>query len=279
MTRETAGTSFTPDLLSGTPNAFVQTALLAGGVGLWEWQVATPGMALSPYLATLLGYPAGDFAGTKATFLTRLQLLDRPRFELAIENAVAGGSELDVEFRVSDVHGGLRCFTAKGRVMRDTAGAAVRLVGTMQEIPPAVVTERRMRRQQGALLALVSDQHAADVPLHDAFARITEVAGTTLDVERTSVWLFSEDRTELVCRSLYRRSLGRQMAGARLDTRTFPAYIQALEQNRALDVADARSDPRTRELADGYLAPLGIASMLEATVRTDTGELAGVVFH
>jgi diguanylate cyclase (GGDEF)-like protein/PAS domain S-box-containing protein len=277
MTREAAGTSFTSDLLSGAPEALLQTALLAGGVGLWEWQVDGPGMALSPYLATLLGHPSGDFAGTKTAFLSRLHLVDRPRFELAIANALAGTSELDVEFRVSDLHGGLRCFAAKGRVMHDVAGGAVRVVGTMQEIPPAVVTERRMRRQQSALLALVSRERDAD--LQDALARITEVAGSTLDVERTSVWLFSEDRAQLVCRSLYRKSLGRQMAGGKLDTSAFPAYIRALDENRALDVSDARTDPRTRELADDYLAPLGITSMLEATVRMDGGELAGVVCH
>jgi diguanylate cyclase (GGDEF)-like protein len=136
-----------------------------------------------------------------------------------------------------------------------------------------------MRRQQAALLDLVSSERAARISIDDAFARITEVAGTTLDVERTSVWLFSDDRNELVCRSLYRRSLGRQMAGARLDVATFPGYVEALEQNRALDIPDARSDPRTQELAAGYLVPLGITSMLEATIRMDTGELARVVCH
>jgi PAS domain-containing protein len=69
------------------------------------------------------------------------------------------------------------------------------------------------------------------------------------------------------------------MAGADLDVSAFPTYMLALEENRALDVPDAQHDPRTRELTDGYLVPLGITSMLEATVRMDTGELAGVVCH
>jgi PAS domain-containing protein len=69
------------------------------------------------------------------------------------------------------------------------------------------------------------------------------------------------------------------MAGPDLDVRAFPAYILALEQNRALDASDAQNDPRTRELTEGYLVPLGITSMLEATVRMDTGELVGVVCH
>ena len=279
MTKETTGPSFTPELLGGVPDAFVQTALLAGGVGLWEWPTGSDRIELSPYLATLLGYPPDGFDSTKSTFLARLNPLDRPRFELALAAAIDGGAECDAEFRVFDVHGAHRFFVAKGRVMRDSSGAAVRVVGTMQEIPAEVATERRMRQQQAALLALVSNKRDDNVSLDDRLARITHVAGTTLDVERTSVWLFTQDRSKLVCRSLFRRSLGRQMACADLDASVFPGYIRALEQNRALDASDARNDPRTRELTEGYLVPLGITSMLEATVRMDTGELVGVVCH
>jgi len=279
MTKQGTDASFASELLGGVPEAFVHTALLAGGVGLWEWPIVSDRMALSPYLETLLGYPPGGFESTKSSFLSRLTPLDRPRFELALANAIERGAECDAEFRVLDIHGACRHFVAKGRVMRDSSGAAVRLVGTMQEIPAAVVTERRMRRQQGALLALVTDERDDNLPLDDTLARITKVAGTTLDVERTSVWLFTEDRSKLVCRSLFRRSLGRQMAGPDLDVSAFPAYILALEQNRALDASDAQNDSRTRELTEGYLVPLGITSMLEATVRMDTGELVGVVCH
>ncbi|MET0203888.1 MAG: EAL domain-containing protein [Casimicrobiaceae bacterium] len=279
MTKEGTDATFTPELLGGVPEAFVHTALLAGGVGLWEWPIAGDRLTLSPYLETLLGYPPGGFDSTKAAFLGRLVPLDRPRFERALAEAIEHGAECDAEFCVFDVHGASRHFVAKGRVMRDSSGAAVRVVGTMQEIPAVVVTERRMRRQQGALLALVSNEHDSNRSVDDAFARITTMAGTTLDVERTSVWLFTEDRSKLVCRSLYRRSLGRQMAGPDLDVSAFPAYIRALEQNRALDASDAHRDPRTRELTEGYLVPLGITSMLEATVRMDTGELVGVVCH
>ena len=279
MTKQATDSGFSLDLLGGAPEAFLQTALLAGGIGLWEWQIASRRLALSSFLETLLGYPPGGFDGMQTTFLERMPMLDRQRFERVVEKAVGGDAECDAEFRVLDVHGGFRHFSAKGRVMRDSAGAALRLVGTMQEIPAAVVTERRMRRQQSALLELFARKDGRYEALEDLLARITQQAGTTLDVERTSVWLFSNDRSRLVCRSLFRRSLGRQMAGVDLDCAAFPAYVRALDGVRALDVADAQHDPRTVELTERYLRPLGITSMLEATVRMDTGELVGVVCH
>ena len=279
MTEEPSGGFFAPEPFGRLPDSFLHTALLAGGVGVWEWSLDSGRMALSPYLETLLGYAPGGFDGTQSMFVSRLDPVDRPRFDRALAASVERDAECDAEFRVVDVNGVPRCFVAKGRVMRDTSGASVRVVGTMQEIPPAVLTERRMRRQQDALLALVIGERDDTLTLDAAFARITEGAGTTLDVERTSVWLFSADRSRLVCKSLFRRSLGRQMAGAELDVGAYPAYFLALEQNRSLDAADAQNDPRTRELTEPYLIPLGITSMLEATVRMDDGELAGVVCH
>src|SRR6188472_2172390 len=154
-----SGHAYAPQWFAGAAGGLTQAALLAGGVGLWEWPADHAALALSPYLTTLLGYPAADPGRTKASFLARLAPNDRPRFEQAVDHAIATGGELEIEFRIADVHGGLRCFTAKGCLMRD--GGAARIVGTMQEIPAAVITERRMRRQQAALLDLVSGERAA----------------------------------------------------------------------------------------------------------------------
>jgi len=275
MTRP-AAPSFSFDLL-GTPDAFVQTALVAGGVGLWEWSAGEDRVAVSVFLEAQLGYPSGAFPGTRDALLQRMFPVDRAKFAAAIDSALEGG-EIDTEFRVIDVAGSARWFAARGRVLRDAAGVSQRIVGTMQEIPPLVVAERRMRAQQAALLSLVANGGVADLGLDEALQRITEVAGATLDIERTSIWLFDGARTKLVCRSLYRRSLARHMAGAELEAAKFPRYIAALEANRSIDAADAHRDPRTAELAESYLAPLGISSMLEATLRID-GQLAGVVCH
>jgi hypothetical protein len=187
--------------------------LLAGGVGLWEWPVGTDNLALSPYLETLLGYPSGGFDGTKATFLARLKLLDRQRFEDALAEAIGRGAEFDLEFRVSDMHGDLRHFAAKGRVMRDPSGVAVRLVGTMQEIPASVVTERRMRRQQSALLTLVSTERNANLSLDDTLAQITAL--------RARPWTWSAPASG--CSPLTARNWNAEACSARASGGRWPA--------------------------------------------------------
>ena len=106
-----------------------------------------------------------------------------------------------------------------------------------------------MRRQQAGLLQLLADDRITQLPLDEAFRRITEVAGRTLEIERTSVWLFDESRAHIRCHNLYRRSLRQHMAGASLEAAAYPAYFRALETGRSVAVSDAHRDPRTTELA------------------------------
>ncbi|MFN3928418.1 MAG: GAF domain-containing protein, partial [Thermoflexus sp.] len=58
----------------------------------------------------------------------------------------------------------------------------------------------------------------------------------------------------------------------------YPVYFEALRKGRAVDAADARHDPRTRELRESYLEPLGIFSLLDAPIRQG-GRVVGVICH
>jgi two-component system cell cycle response regulator len=105
---------------------------------------------------------------------------------------------------------------------------------------------------------------------------LTQVAATTVDVERASVWFLSPDGSELHCDQLYERGPDRYSQGAVLKASDYPRYFAALKQGRAIDGHDAHTDPRTSEFSVGYLSPLGITSMLDAAIRSD-GKVVGVV--
>ena len=137
MTRNHTAASFGPDVLGGVPEAFVQTALLASGIGLWEWSVTTDRMALSPYLETLFGYPSGEFEATKAAFLALLKPIDKPRFETALANAVQSSS-FDAAFMRPRLH----------PTRTDThsrTGCAPRSRGARVSSQPVVHASRSMR--------------------------------------------------------------------------------------------------------------------------------------
>ncbi len=135
------------------------------------------------------------------------------------------------------------------------------------------------RREQDAIvrIARLSAGHGS-LSLEDMLAQLTETAAATLSVERTSVWLLSDDHRSLCCLDLFQRSDGVHSAGTVLVADAYPRYFEALETGRAIDAHDALSDPRTSEFAEGYLKRQGISSMMDAAIRRD-GRLVGVVCH
>ncbi len=136
----------------------------------------------------------------------------------------------------------------------------------------------RQRRDQRLLVELVTHEALVAGDLAAAGRLIAEAVANRLAVERVGIWLLNDDSRELRCQELFERSKEAHSAGAVLLADDYPRYFEALIRGRAIDAHDARVDPRTREFTEGYLVPLGITSMLDATIRL-AGEVIGVVCH
>jgi diguanylate cyclase (GGDEF)-like protein/PAS domain S-box-containing protein len=131
---------------------------------------------------------------------------------------------------------------------------------------------------RGVLAGLMRSAELGSGDVTHALPHLTEVAAQLLDVDRVSVWLFREGKTELACADLYERRTEQHAADLVLHANAYPRYFKALAEERSIAAADASRDPRTSEFGDGYLKQLGIAAMLDAPVLL-RGELVGVVCH
>ena len=138
--------------------------------------------------------------------------------------------------------------------------------------------EQSHEQKQKALLALTRSAHITDTA--EAFRRLTEVGAETLAVARVGIWLRDTTSSLPGMRSedLFERAAAAHTSGAEILAADYPAYFAALEEKRTIVATDACADPSTSELAAPYLAPLGITSLLDATIRTD-GRVIGVVCH
>jgi diguanylate cyclase (GGDEF)-like protein len=135
------------------------------------------------------------------------------------------------------------------------------------------------RREQDAIVRIARlTVGLGNLGLEEMLAQLTETAAATLSVERSSVWLLSEDHRSLCCLDLYQKGSDSHSAGTVLAADAYPRYFQAMETGRAIDAHDAVADLRTSEFAQGYLRPLGISSMMDAAIRRE-GRVAGVVCH
>jgi len=117
--------------------------------------------------------------------------------------------------------------------------------------------------------------HSGELP--QAFQVITEACSRTLKVERSSIWLFSDNQTSITLIDLFEAKHRRHTTGFVLKSSDYPAYFQALAgEQRAIAAHNAHTDRRTREFADSYLSPLGIGAMLDAPIR-QKGKVVGVL--
>lgn len=118
--------------------------------------------------------------------------------------------------------------------------------------------------------AIVSGDMAAAAPY------ITELLADTLQTSRASLWLFSPDKSELRCVSLFELAERRHSEGTMLYKKDFPRYFDTMCTDARISAEDAHTDPGTSEFSEIYLKPLGISSMLDAAIMIH-GEVVGVI--
>lgn len=110
----------------------------------------------------------------------------------------------------------------------------------------------------------------------DVCARLTRVLAEAVAVQRAAIWLLSDDLQSFECVSLWDASTGVNETGLQLAVAELPTYFQVLQQDHRINAADALTDPRTRELAEAWLRPLGIAALLHVGIYHN-GLLMGVI--
>jgi PAS domain S-box-containing protein len=136
----------------------------------------------------------------------------------------------------------------------------------------------KMQKHRDVLLELAqSDKSDFDLALQ----KICALAAATLEVARVSYWSLEASDPAIVCELLYLRDHQRvdpQSRGARLRGADCPAYFAALATHRPIVANRVLRHAATAGLAENYLKPLGIASMLDAPVWVGS-EVVGVLCH
>lgn len=159
---------------------------------------------------------------------------------------------------------GVVCACAVGIAVAAARRRSILLSGALGD------RDRRLREHAAQLGQLVRSPSFSRDGVGEAWNEITETAARATSVARASIWTFSPDGDRLVCDDCYVRDEDRHEAGAEISTADYPDYFAAVARDRVIDADDAVRDPRTRELADGYLVPLGISSMIDAPIIVES---------
>lgn len=114
--------------------------------------------------------------------------------------------------------------------------------------------------------------------LHEFMKKVLDAVANSLDIERVSIWFFDEGRSTIYCDYLYLKKFGEYVNETTLSVTDYPEYFKAIESKPYIAADDARNDPLTKELAENYLIPRSIHSMLDIPIYYNN-EIIGILCH
>ena len=160
-------------------------ALRGSQDGLWECDLASATMQLSPRWLGMLGLAAEDIGGDRAAWLGRVHADDRAGFEAALARHLAGSdARLEHEMRLVHKDGSIRNVLSRGIALRDAAGVAYRMVGLDTDVT-------RLKRVQTVLDAVAEGTSGA---FGDEFFRaMVRHFARALEVDRAFITECADD--------------------------------------------------------------------------------------
>jgi PAS domain S-box-containing protein len=133
-------------------DARLKRATRGANDGLWELDVGTREMWVSPRFAEMFGFEQQEFIGARQTFFDIVHAEDVAHLREAIERSIREGAAVDVEVRAKTRAGELRWYRVRGALECDSAGMPLTVSGSQRDIN---------ERQQYALALLEATEIAA----------------------------------------------------------------------------------------------------------------------
>ncbi|HZY19333.1 MAG TPA: ATP-binding protein [Ramlibacter sp.] len=119
-----------------------QLAVRGSSAGLWDWDMPAGTMFYSPRFKGLLGYAQDDFPDVPGSIEKVLHPDDRGLVHDGLRAHLRHGQPFQVECRLRDSSGRWRWFFVAGAALRDPAGQAFRMAGSVVEVTERKEAER-----------------------------------------------------------------------------------------------------------------------------------------
>jgi len=137
-------------------------ALASSGIGTWDRNIKNDAIFWDEAQHRIMGT---DIAAEELDWANFTQLIhpeDAQRFEFEIDEALGGDKDYASEYRFLRPNGDVRTLEARGHVIRDSDGRALRMIGTSMDI-----TERKQAEEELEKLSQAVEQSPASVVITD----------------------------------------------------------------------------------------------------------------
>ncbi len=182
--------------------ARLRLATEAGGIGVWEWDLASGRVVWSEALARRLGMPSTGVAEAVEALTAVVHPEDRAAIASGLSRTLRGEGEFRAECRVVPPGGKPFWVEFRAELVRDGAGRAQRMIGVEMDITPRKEAEARqaliaaeLRHRVKNLLATVQAtmrhtiRHSGSLEQFDeAFSGRLDAIGRGVDLLLESGW-------------------------------------------------------------------------------------------
>jgi PAS domain S-box-containing protein len=159
-------------------------------VGSAEWDILTNTVTWSDELYRILGYEPGAVEISYRTFMDRVHPDDRRLVEQAVAGSLRTGDPFAFDYRIIRPDGAMRMAHGEGRIVHDSDGEPVGLLGTAQDITDRKQIEHALRQSETRTRSIIDTAN-------DAFIAI-DAAGTITHWNPQAETMFGWPRQEAI---------------------------------------------------------------------------------
>jgi PAS domain S-box-containing protein len=120
-------------------------ATKSGGIGVWDLYMLENKLVWDTQMYQLYGYTIEDFPAAYEAWNSRLHPEDKSDVEAAVQAAIEGRHQFDIEFRVLLPDRAVRHIKASAIVLKDEGGNAVRMIGINYDITARKEAEEKLK--------------------------------------------------------------------------------------------------------------------------------------
>ena len=121
-------------------------AVAAAGIGVFDWDLVEDRLAWDDQMLRLLAYDRSDFPGRIQALRDRLHPDDVDRVAEVVRHAIRTVGDFTLQYRAVLPSGEVRWMESRGRAVPDATGAAVRLLGAVQDTTEQRHVDARVSR-------------------------------------------------------------------------------------------------------------------------------------
>lgn len=218
----------------------LQLALKAASMGVWDWDLQTGELTLSPEVESLFGLVPSSFDGTLEAYLKCIPASDCYRVAQELAAVIETGNDYCIEHSIQRSDGTAGWVASKGTLLRDETGKAVRMIGIVMDISTRKQAELTLQQQakREQLVGAIAQRIRQSLNLEEVLNTAVEEVRQFLHTDRVILYRFAPDWSGVVVVESTRQGITPILGSKIKDPCFTQKYVFPYQQGRVKAMED-----------------------------------------